>query len=131
MEVNHNNLDLYNKKFSEEQQQRNDHQENQNPNIEMDLSNLEPMINRLHLILIDLAGYEPNHELVKGLDQEAIKLLEYYTPVLSKENSMLIGYLGMWGLVLMTSKPKTSPNEHIVDLEEEKENQDDTKNNDN
>jgi hypothetical protein len=72
----------------------------------MDLAPIKPMIHRLHCIGIDMLGYEPDDKLIKGLDDEAIALIEYYAPVLSERYVRIFGYLGTWGLVLAMSKKK-------------------------
>jgi len=72
----------------------------------VDLAPIKPMIHRLHTITVDMLGYEPDDELIKGLDDEALALIEYYAPVLQEKYVRLFGYLGTWGLVLALSKKK-------------------------
>lgn len=108
MEVNEKALTEF--KQTHEQEQKQQEVETQKQEFSElpapDLSHIKPLIHRIHLLAIDILGYEPDDEMVKGLDEDAIKIIEYYAPALVRKNSIFISYFGTLGVVLMTSKNK-------------------------
>lgn len=97
----------------EEQQKANDFSLENN----LDLSNLKPLVHNIHKIIFDMLNKVPDDSLLDPLDDELIKVLEYYAPFLmkfEKEWLLITSYLGTFGIVLMASKNK----EKVIDVKQ-------------